>query len=50
MGNSIQRPIARFEDFEVHLETGEVWKAGRPLLFGQNELNESYIMAMKNFR
>jgi Tol biopolymer transport system component/DNA-binding winged helix-turn-helix (wHTH) protein len=31
MGNSIQRPIARFEDFEVHLETGEVWKAGRPL-------------------
>jgi Tol biopolymer transport system component/DNA-binding winged helix-turn-helix (wHTH) protein len=31
MGNSIQRPVARFEDFEVHLETGEVWKAGRPL-------------------
>jgi Tol biopolymer transport system component/DNA-binding winged helix-turn-helix (wHTH) protein len=31
MGNSIQRPIARFEDFEVHPETGEVWKAGRPL-------------------
>jgi Tol biopolymer transport system component/DNA-binding winged helix-turn-helix (wHTH) protein len=31
MGNSIQRPIARFEDFEVNLETGEVWKAGRPL-------------------
>jgi DNA-binding response OmpR family regulator len=31
MGTSIQRPIARFEDFEVHLETGEVWKAGRPL-------------------
>jgi DNA-binding winged helix-turn-helix (wHTH) protein len=31
MGNSIQRPIARFEDFEVHLETGEVRKAGRPL-------------------
>jgi Tol biopolymer transport system component/DNA-binding winged helix-turn-helix (wHTH) protein len=31
MFNSIQRPIARFEDFEVHLETGEVWKAGRPL-------------------
>ena len=31
MGKSIQRPIARFEDFEVHLETGEVWKAGRPL-------------------
>jgi Tol biopolymer transport system component/DNA-binding winged helix-turn-helix (wHTH) protein len=31
MGNSIQPPIARFEDFEVHLETGEVWKAGRPL-------------------
>ncbi len=29
MGNSIQRPIARFEDFEVRLETGEVWKAGR---------------------
>ncbi len=31
MGNSIRRPVARFEDFEVHLETGEVWKAGRPL-------------------
>lgn len=31
MGNSIQRPIARFEDFEVNPETGEVWKAGRPL-------------------
>ena len=31
MGNSIQRPIARFEDFEVRLETGEVWKAGRPI-------------------
>src|ERR1700733_10191144 len=31
MGNSIQRPAARFEDFEVNLETGEVWKAGRPL-------------------
>jgi Tol biopolymer transport system component/DNA-binding winged helix-turn-helix (wHTH) protein len=31
MGNSIQRPVARFEDFEVNLETGEVWKAGRPL-------------------
>ncbi|HET6219615.1 MAG TPA: winged helix-turn-helix domain-containing protein [Acidobacteriaceae bacterium] len=31
MGNSIQRSIARFEDFEVNLETGEVWKAGRPL-------------------
>jgi Tol biopolymer transport system component/DNA-binding winged helix-turn-helix (wHTH) protein len=31
MGNSIQRPVARFEDFEVHLETGEVWKAGRAL-------------------
>ncbi len=31
MENSIQRPIARFEDFEVNLETGEVWKAGRPL-------------------
>jgi DNA-binding winged helix-turn-helix (wHTH) protein len=31
MGNSIQPPIARFEDFEVHLETGEVWKAGRRL-------------------
>ncbi len=31
MGNSIQQPIARFEDFEVHLETGEVWKAGRRL-------------------
>jgi Tol biopolymer transport system component/DNA-binding winged helix-turn-helix (wHTH) protein len=31
MGNSIQPPIARFEDFEVNLETGEVWKAGRPI-------------------
>jgi Tol biopolymer transport system component/DNA-binding winged helix-turn-helix (wHTH) protein len=31
MGNSIQRLIARFEDFEVNLATGEVWKAGRPL-------------------
>ena len=31
MGNSIQRPVARFEDFEVNLETGDVWKAGRPL-------------------
>ncbi len=31
MGNSIQPPVARFEDFEVNLETGEVWKAGRPL-------------------
>jgi DNA-binding winged helix-turn-helix (wHTH) protein len=31
MGNSIQPAIARFEDFEVNLETGEVWKAGRPL-------------------
>ena len=31
MGNSIQRPVARFEDFEVNLETGEVWKAGRSL-------------------
>jgi DNA-binding winged helix-turn-helix (wHTH) protein len=31
LGNSIQRPVARFEDFEVNLDTGEVWKAGRPL-------------------
>jgi len=31
MGNSIERPVARFQDFEVNLETGEVWKAGRPL-------------------
>jgi Tol biopolymer transport system component/DNA-binding winged helix-turn-helix (wHTH) protein len=31
MGNSIQRPVARFEDFEVHLETGEVWKAAKCL-------------------
>ena len=23
---------------------------GKSLLFGQNELNESYIMVMKNFR
>ncbi len=29
MGNSM--PVVRFEDFEVHLETGEVWKAGRRL-------------------
>jgi hypothetical protein len=28
MANSIQPQIARFEDFEVHLEPGEVWKAG----------------------
>ena len=31
MGSSRQRPVARFEDFEVHLDTGEVWKAGRHL-------------------
>lgn len=31
MGNSIRRPVARFEDFEVNLETGEVWKAARQL-------------------
>jgi Tol biopolymer transport system component/DNA-binding winged helix-turn-helix (wHTH) protein len=31
MGNATQGPVARFEDFEVHLETGEVWKAGRHL-------------------
>ena len=31
MGNSIRRLVTRFEDFEVNLETGEVWKAGRPL-------------------
>ncbi len=31
MDNSVQRLIARFEDFEVNLQTGEVWKAGRPL-------------------
>jgi len=31
MGNSIKRPVARFEDFEVNLETGEVWKAERRL-------------------
>ena len=31
MANWIQPQIARFEDFEVHLETGEVWKASRPL-------------------
>jgi hypothetical protein len=31
MGNSTQRPGVRFRDFEVNLETGEVWKAGRPL-------------------
>src|SRR5580693_5695495 len=31
MGSSTQRPVARFEDFEVDLEAGEVWKAGRRL-------------------
>src|SRR5580698_5159076 len=31
MGNSKQRLICRFEDFEVDLEAGEVWKAGRRL-------------------
>ena len=31
MGNSIRKLVTRFEDFEVNLETGEVWKAGRPL-------------------
>jgi Tol biopolymer transport system component/DNA-binding winged helix-turn-helix (wHTH) protein len=31
MGNAIQKPVARFEDFEVNLGTGEVWKAGRLL-------------------
>jgi DNA-binding winged helix-turn-helix (wHTH) protein len=31
MSNSPQRPIARFEDFEIHLETGEVWKSGKRL-------------------
>ena len=31
VGNSIQPPVARFEDFEVNLETGKVWKAGRPI-------------------
>jgi Tol biopolymer transport system component/DNA-binding winged helix-turn-helix (wHTH) protein len=31
MGNSIQRPVVRFQDFEVNLESGEVWKAGRCL-------------------
>jgi hypothetical protein len=31
MGNSIPKPVARFEDFEVNLDTGEMWKAGRPL-------------------
>lgn len=29
MGNSRQPRVARFEDFEVNLETGDVWKAGR---------------------
>jgi len=29
MGNSIQtEPVVRFQDFQVNLETGEVWKAG----------------------
>ena len=31
MGNPVRSPITRFEDFEVNLKTGEVWKAGRPL-------------------
>jgi Tol biopolymer transport system component/DNA-binding winged helix-turn-helix (wHTH) protein len=31
MGNSTRRPVARFEDFAVYLETGEVWKAGKCL-------------------
>src|ERR1700723_2987613 len=31
MGNSKQRLICRFEDFEVDLKAGEVWKAGRRL-------------------
>jgi Tol biopolymer transport system component/DNA-binding winged helix-turn-helix (wHTH) protein len=31
MANSQQRLICRFEDFEVDLEAGEVWKAGRRL-------------------
>jgi Tol biopolymer transport system component/DNA-binding winged helix-turn-helix (wHTH) protein len=31
MANSKQRLICRFEDFEVDLEAGEVWKAGRRL-------------------
>jgi hypothetical protein len=31
MGNSIRRPVARFEDFAVYLETGEVWKAAKCL-------------------
>ena len=31
MDNSVQRLVARFQDFEVNLETGEVWKAGRCL-------------------
>jgi Tol biopolymer transport system component/DNA-binding winged helix-turn-helix (wHTH) protein len=31
MGSSIRRPVARFQDFEVLLEAGEVWKAGRRL-------------------
>ncbi len=29
MGNSVQtEPVIRFQDFQVNLETGEVWKAG----------------------
>ena len=28
MGNPIQRPVTRFQDFQVNLETGELWKAG----------------------
>ena len=60
MGNSLQLPFARFEDFEVNLETGEVWKAGRALKVQDQPFRilaallerpgqESSIMVMKNF-
>ena len=31
MAKTQNRPICRFEDFEVDLDAGEVWKAGRRL-------------------
>ena len=34
MGNSTRRPVARFEDFAVYLETGEVWKTLREIRDG----------------
>ena len=28
MGNQLQGPVTRFQDFQVNLETGELWRAG----------------------